>query len=78
MFGAIYVGLSGLNAYSQGLQQVSNNVSNLNSSGFKGNNVTFSNTVGASTDGGLSLSGTSGNGIGGVELGELQRDFGQG
>ena len=78
MFGAIYVGLSGLNAYSQGLQQVSNNVSNLNSSVFKGNNVTFSNTVGASTDGGLSLSGTSGNGIGGVELGELQRDFGQG
>lgn len=78
MFGAIYVGLSGLNAYSQGLQQVSNNVSNLNSSGFKGSNVTFHNTVGASTDGGLSLSGTSANGIGGVELGALQRDFSQG
>lgn len=78
MFGAIYVGLSGLNAYSQGLQQISNNISNLNTSGFKGSNVGFSNTVGASTDGGLSLSGTSGNGIGGVELGELQRDYGQG
>ncbi len=35
MFGAIYVGLSGLNAYSRGLTQVSGNVSNLNSSGFK-------------------------------------------
>src|SRR5215213_1682873 len=78
MYGAIYVGLSGLSAYSQGLQQVSNNVANLNSSGFKGSNVTFSNTVGASTDASLSLSGTSGNGIGGVEIGELQRDFGQG
>lgn len=78
MFGAIYVGLSGLNAYSRGLQQVSNNVSNLNSSGFKGSNVSFSNTVGASSDGGLSLSGTSADGIGGVELGSLQRDFSQG
>jgi len=78
MFGAIYVGLSGLNAYSRGLQQVSNNVSNLNSSGFKGSAVSFSNTVGAATDGGLSLSGTSADGIGGVELGDMQRDFTQG
>lgn len=78
MFGAIYVGLSGLNAYSRGLQQVSNNVSNLNSSGFKGSSVSFSNTVGASTDGGLALSGISADGLGGVELGELQRDFTQG
>jgi flagellar hook protein FlgE len=78
MFGAIYVGLSGLNAYSRGLQQVSNNVSNLNTSGFKGSDVSFSNTVGASTDGGLSLAGTTGSGIGGVEVGALQRDFTQG
>jgi flagellar hook protein FlgE len=78
MFGAIYVGLSGLNAYSRGLQQVSNNISNLNTSGFKGSDVSFANTVGASTDGGLSLSGTSGAGIGGVEMGTLKRDFTQG
>ncbi|MGJ3628970.1 flagellar basal body protein [Sphingomonas sp. MMS24-JH45] len=36
MFGSIYVGLSGLTAYSRGLQQISNNVANLNSQGFKG------------------------------------------
>jgi flagellar hook protein FlgE len=78
MFGAIYVGLSGLNAYSRGLQQVSNNVSNLNTTGFKGSDVSFTNTVGASSDGGLSLSGTTGAGIGGVELGTLQRNFMQG
>ncbi|MBC7042079.1 hypothetical protein G6O42_23190, partial [Salmonella enterica subsp. enterica serovar Enteritidis] len=36
MFGAIYIGLSGLNAYSRGLEQVSNNVTNLNTSGFRG------------------------------------------
>ena len=41
MFGAIYVGLSGLNAYSRGLQEVSNNVTNLNSSGFKSSSVSF-------------------------------------
>jgi flagellar hook protein FlgE len=78
MFGAIYVGLSGLNAYSRGLQQVSNNVSNLNTSGFKGSDVNFSNTIGANSDGGLSLSGNTAQGIGGVELGALQRNFTQG
>jgi flagellar hook protein FlgE len=78
MFGAIYVGLSGLTAYSRGLQQVSNNVSNLNTSGFKGADVSFSNTVGASSEGGLSLSATTSDGIGGVELGSAERDFTQG
>jgi flagellar hook protein FlgE len=78
MFGAIYVGLSGLNAYSRGLQQVSNNISNLNTSGYKGTDVSFSNTVGAASDGGLSLSGTTSDGIGGVELGNSLTDFSQG
>lgn len=42
MLGAIYIGLSGMNAYSQGLQTISNNVANLNSPGFKASSVTFS------------------------------------
>ena len=78
MFGAIYVGLSGLNAYSRGLQQVSANVSNLNTLGFKSSDVSFSDTIAASTNGGLSLAGTTGNGVGGVELGPNQRDLTQG
>jgi flagellar hook protein FlgE len=41
MLGAIYTGLSGLNAFSRGLQTISNNVANLNSSGFKANTTTF-------------------------------------
>jgi flagellar hook protein FlgE len=45
MFGSIYVGLSGLSAYSRGLQQISNNVANLNSQGFKGQTTTFRNLV---------------------------------
>ena len=47
MFGSIYVGLSGLNAYSRGLQQISNNVTNLNASGFKGSTVAFTGGVGS-------------------------------
>lgn len=79
MLGAIYVGLSGLNAYSRGLQTISNNVANLNSPGFKattigfddifnygGNGLTFSNGVG---------DGRAGNG---VRFSESRVDFGQG
>ena len=53
MFGAIYIGLSGLGSYSDGLQAVSNNVSNLNTVGFKANDVTFQNVFGAGSQGGL-------------------------
>ena len=78
MFGAIYIGLSGLNAYSRGLQEVSNNVTNLNTSGFKGTNVNFQNYFGAGDTGGLSYtvdSRASGNGVG---LGDSLLDLKQG
>jgi flagellar hook protein FlgE len=42
MLGSIYIGLSGMNAFSKGLQTISNNVSNMNTSGYKANSVTFS------------------------------------
>ncbi|WP_175735268.1 flagellar hook protein FlgE [Burkholderia ambifaria] len=35
MLESIYIGMSGLNAYSKGLQTISNNVANLNTAGFK-------------------------------------------
>lgn len=41
MIGSIYTGLSGLMAYSEGLDVVSNNVSNLNTPGFKGKDLQF-------------------------------------
>jgi flagellar hook protein FlgE len=78
MFGAIYVGLSGLSAYSRGLQQVSNNVTNLNSSGFKAATVSFSDLVGIGSNGGLSFSGGSGDAGNGVSINDVQRDFRQG
>jgi flagellar hook protein FlgE len=66
MFGSIYIGLSGLNAYSRGLQQVSNNVANLNSQGFRSSVVTFRDLFGTPGNGGLSYSsggGFSGHGV---------------
>lgn len=57
MFGSIYIGLSGLNAYSQGLKAVSNNVSNLNTSGFKASDISFSDIYGGSSAGGLEYGG---------------------
>ncbi len=78
MFGAIYIGLSGLGSYSDGLQAVSNNVSNLNTVGFKANNVTFKNVFGSGSQGGLEFGNAqSGNGYG-VSIGELSVNFGQG
>jgi flagellar hook protein FlgE len=71
MFGAIYTGLSGLNAYSKGLETVSNNVSNLNTPGFKTATVKFSD---------LSLTGGAGapRQGGGTELSKPKLDFSQG
>lgn len=41
MFGSIYTGMSGLTAYSKGLDTISNNVANLNTPGYKGNDLLF-------------------------------------
>ncbi|PTS90558.1 hypothetical protein DBR17_01150 [Sphingomonas sp. HMWF008] len=78
MFGSIYVGLSGLNAYSRGLQQVSNNVTNLNSQGFKASTVSFSDLFGAQGNGGLSYSAGEGQPGYGVRNGTTQIDLAQG
>lgn len=78
MFGSIYVGLSGLNAYSRGLQQVSNNVTNLNSQGFKASSVSFSDLFGAQGNGGLSYSAGQGQPGHGVKNGTTQINLSQG
>lgn len=79
MLGSIYIGLSGLTAYSKGLQTISNNVANLNTPGFKATSFTFADSfsyggLGASFSryvGGLQL-GT------GVRYGAEKIDFRQG
>lgn len=78
MFGAIYIGLSGLTAYSKGLQTVSNNVSNMNTAGFKASNVTFSDIFGKGSNGGLEYGyGYAGTGHG-VDINQVTINFSQG
>lgn len=78
MLGAIYVGLSGLQAYSDGLQKVSNNVANLNSLGFKSSSVSFSNVQSSRDTGGISYNGGEGSDSGGVGLAEATLNFSAG
>jgi flagellar hook protein FlgE len=77
MFGSIYIGLSGLNAYSRGLQQISNNITNLNSQGFRSSTVSFRDSFGVRSRG-VSYTGNN-NGSGhGVQLADSQLNFSQG
>lgn len=46
MLGAIYIGLSGMNAYSNGLKTISNNVANLDTLGYKSSSLSFSDVFG--------------------------------
>lgn len=78
MFGAIYIGLSGLTAYSNGLKAVSNNVSNLNTTGFKSANVSFSDIYGTGSNGGLEYGYGFGGGGHGVGLNSPTINFSQG
>ncbi|MFS2319203.1 flagellar hook-basal body complex protein [Maricaulis sp. D1M11] len=48
MIGAMFIGLSGMQAYSNGLRQISNNITNLNTPGFKATDLTFQGMFGDS------------------------------
>lgn len=78
MLGSIYIGLSGLAAYSRGLQQVSNNITNLNSLGFKSSTVSFGGLYGSQGRNGLSYSGQGGQTGRGVQGGATQTNMTQG
>jgi flagellar hook protein FlgE len=77
MFGAIYIGLSGLAAYTKGLQVVSNNISNMNTLGYKTSDVSFGDLYGPGSAGGLSFGSYSGGGQG-VSLNDISINFNQG
>jgi len=79
MLGAIYIGMSGLSAYSRGIQTVSDNVVNLNSPGFKANSAGFRDVY-SSGGGGLTFSSPSSEEQfgSGVRFGGGQVDFSQG
>lgn len=71
MFGSIFIGLSGMNAFSTGLRQISNNITNINTTGFKSSDLTFANLFGEGGDD------NAGNGHG-VALASGKIDFAQG
>lgn len=58
MFESIYVGLTGLDTYSKGLNVISNNVANLNTAGFKSSSLQFADLY--YKDGGAGLGAGSG------------------
>lgn len=79
MLGAIYIGLSGMSAYSKGLQTISNNVANLNSPGFKASSASFSDVFNYGGSGLTFSRGTDEEQAGnGVRFASPQIDFGQG
>jgi flagellar hook protein FlgE len=79
MLGAIYSGLSGMNAFSRGLQTISNNVANLNSLGFKTTTTSFSDVFSYGGSG-QTFFNNVGNGQpgNGVRFSGSRVDFGQG
>lgn len=79
MLGAIYIAMSGMDAYQKGLQIISNNVANLDTNGYKAQTVSFSDIFDYG-GGGLTYSnGTTSEEAGnGVTLNEPGVDFNQG
>ena len=75
MLGAIYTGLSGMDAYSDGLQMISNDVANLNTLGYKGNFLSFDSLF---EHGGSFLGSSNTNSGYGVSMGSAFIDFSQG
>lgn len=67
MLGAIYIGLSGMNAYSNGLKTISNNVANLDTLGYKSSTISFSDVFGEPSPNlgytSWQQGGSSGNGV---------------
>jgi flagellar hook protein FlgE len=78
MLGTIYVGLAGMNAYSKGLDVLSNNVANLNTTGYKAGLASFADVVYRSGNGATQGSpGTTVTGAG-VHVNADQQNFRQG
>jgi len=80
---ALYTGLSGLNASSQGIEVVGNNIANVNTTSFKGSRIDFetqfSQTLKQGSAPSADLGGSSPSQIGlGVLVGAVTRDNSQG
>ena len=77
---AFYNAISGINASQSQLVVVSDNIANMNTTGFKGSRVTFAdvyyNTISAGSPPTKEVGGTNGKQIGlGVQIASIDRDF---
>lgn len=78
ILGAVYTALSGMDAFSQGLQTISNNVANLNTPGYKGSTINFTDVFNQG-DTGLNYSDDDEDNVGsGVKFDNPEIDFSQG
>lgn len=76
--GAIYTALSGMDAFSQGLQTISNNVANLNTPGYKASTINFTDVYDQG-EAGLNYSNEDDDDVGsGVKFVPPEVDFSQG
>src|SRR6185369_10284312 len=60
MFESIYIGLTGLSSFSRNLTVIGNNVSNMNSAGFKNSDLSFADLVYRNVSSGTSAGGQGG------------------
>jgi flagellar hook protein FlgE len=78
MLGTIYIGLSGMTAYSKGLDVISNNVANLNTPGFKLIDPSFSDALYRNGSGAIEGSSGTPTGGAGVSVDTGRASFRQG
>lgn len=78
MLGSIYIGLSGMTAFSKGLNAISNNVANLNTPGFKTSQPTFLDVLFQNGGGPMPGSGGAITSGAGVDIDTERQSFTQG
>src|SRR5450432_3112583 len=83
LIGTLTSGVSALNAFSNDLEVIGNNISHVNTTGYKSSNVSFadsfSNTLRGSSPSNANTTDTSATQVGtGVQLSQIKQQFSQG
>jgi flagellar hook protein FlgE len=78
MLNTIYIGLSGMTAYSKGLDAISDNVANLNTPGFKSSRPTFFDVLFQNSSGSMVGSSGAQTGGAGVDVNTSRQSFSEG
>ncbi|MDQ6956550.1 MAG: flagellar hook-basal body complex protein, partial [Mariprofundaceae bacterium] len=76
IYNALYIGASGLSSFGEAVRVVGDNIANVNSLGFKSQNVNFSDVLSQTV--GVSRSNIANQVGNGVRIGSITRDSAQG